>query len=67
MSDLVEKVARAIAKPENLECAWENFTDEARAAIAMVLRDHLEWLNKEELSGLYLINYAHENGVSLDD
>lgn len=38
--NMVEKVARAIASVEGVEFAWEEFAEEARAAIA-AMRDNL--------------------------
>lgn len=86
MSDLIEKVARAILRQQldeidmgiseknrerHVDERWMDREPEAKAAIAVVLKDIDDWHPIEY--GIYgwnhtsLIAYARENGVSLDD
>lgn len=68
-SDLVEKVARVL-DPEAFESEWDDkiqwARDDAKAAIAVVLQDVRDWEIKHDFSKS-ILDYARENGVSLDE
>jgi hypothetical protein len=66
MSDLIEKV-QAELKDFYHPDDGNLFRERCSAVIAVVLRDHKRWLNKQELAAYYLDNYARENGIKLDE
>jgi hypothetical protein len=65
MSDLIEKVARAIAATSG---SMSDYTEEAIAAITIVLRDQLEWYETfPETNGFDfgVRRFARENGIEI--